>query len=168
MATVPRHRRPRRFRFAHHRGTCAGCADGEQLGAAILFGVGVAAVWAWRKAFGVSRWGTEGSRRLLQQNSRAGAEAVKAKEWTAAERRAKQRMNQRLRLARHLPKAQAKRWEGRGWTVEQDSLLGTMPDEQLAAKIGRSVGAVRCRRTGKGIATFCDRRRRQEAGRLWP
>ena len=37
------------------------------------------------------------------------------------------------------------------WTREEDGLLGTQPDQVLARKFGRSVGAVRCRRWKKRI-----------------
>jgi hypothetical protein len=37
------------------------------------FGVGDSAVWAWRRAFGVTKYGTEGSRRLHRAASERGA-----------------------------------------------------------------------------------------------
>jgi hypothetical protein len=43
------------------------------------FGVSEFTVWNWRKKFGVARWGTEGSRRLHQQVSEAGADEVRGK-----------------------------------------------------------------------------------------
>src|SRR5262245_29208552 len=38
------------------------------------------------------------------------------------------------------------RWEKDGWTTVQVSLLGTLPDDEVAARIGRSANAVRQKR----------------------
>jgi hypothetical protein len=46
------------------------------------------------------------------------------------------------------------------WTAEQDALLGTMTDADLVEGIGRTEGAVRCRRTTRGIPTDAVHRRR--------
>jgi hypothetical protein len=51
------------------------------------------------------------------------------------------------------------RWGENGWTPEQVAQLGTMPDAGLAAQIGRTVGAVRQKRTGLGIPSARDLRR---------
>src|SRR5262245_43746885 len=45
------------------------------------FGVGTNAVWNWRKAFGISRFGTSGSKAAHAEVCRKGAEGIKAKEW---------------------------------------------------------------------------------------
>jgi hypothetical protein len=66
----------------------------------------------------------------------------------------------RADLAESLGRARAKRWEGRAWTRQQIALLGTMPDEGLAALTGRSESAVRVKRSKLGIPTYRDRRRR--------
>src|SRR6187200_863296 len=57
--------------------------------AAIQHGWGVTegVVWRWKKALGVGRYDPEGSQRLHQQASQAGAEAMKDREYTEAERR---------------------------------------------------------------------------------
>jgi hypothetical protein len=49
-----------------------------------------------------------------------------------------------------------------GWTAAEPALLGTVPDEDVAARIGRPVNAVRIKRTRLGIATAHDRRRRRQ------
>jgi hypothetical protein len=49
---------------------------------------------------------------------------------------------------------------GRPWTAKELRLLGTVPDEELAARIGRTAGAVRIMRTRLGIPSAEDRRRR--------
>ena len=48
-------------------------------------GVGPRAVWSWRKAFGVSQVGTEGSKRAVRAAGNKGATAMKVKEWTDEE-----------------------------------------------------------------------------------
>jgi hypothetical protein len=50
-------------------------------------------------------------------------------------------------------------YDGPRWTAGQIRLLGTMPDDELAAKVGRSANAVRVMRTRLGITIFKDRRR---------
>ena len=64
---------------------------------------------------------------------------------------------------RRMSEAQRRRgaWPpaaGRPWSAEEETLLGTMPDGELATLIGRSSEAVRQRRTDGGIPTFRDRR----------
>jgi hypothetical protein len=51
------------------------------------------------------------------------------------------------------------RWDETGWTAEQPAMLGTLPDERLAACIGRTPTAVRVMRNRLGIASARDRRR---------
>jgi hypothetical protein len=48
-----------------------------------------------------------------------------------------------------------------GHTPDQLALLGTMPDADLARRIGRTVEAVCVRRTQLGIPSARDRRRRE-------
>jgi hypothetical protein len=48
---------------------------------------------------------------------------------------------------------------GPGWTAEELALLGTAPDAEVAAQIGRTEGAVTLKRCRLGISTSCDRRR---------
>jgi hypothetical protein len=119
------------------------------------FGVGVAAVWHWRRAFDVSRWGTEGSRLLLQQNSEAGAAQVRGQKVPACIVR---RRVATQRAAGNY--GYCDRWKTTGWTPERLALLGTLPDAEVAAKIGRREGAVRVKWLKLGIPTAVDRRRR--------
>jgi hypothetical protein len=65
------------------------------------FGVGTRAVWSWRKAFGIEQWGTDGSRRLLQLSSQAGANKVRGRKVPAAVLR-KRVQTRRLRDAEPL------------------------------------------------------------------
>ena len=54
---------------------------------------------------------------------------------------------QRLKLGIHRPNPKF-----RPYTAEEDRLMGTMPDEELAKKLGRTFIAVRARREKLGIA----------------
>jgi hypothetical protein len=58
-----------------------------------------------------------------------------------------------LNLGRHLIKG----WHAPRWTAEQLALLGTIPDEEVAAKTGRSVSAVRRKREKLGIPNLLGR-----------
>ena len=110
------------------------------IGLKFWFGVGTRAVWRWRKAFQISRTGTEGSRRLHQAASERGAEGIKSKVWTAAERAMKRKLTRGRK-----PHG---RWEGRRWTTEMDARLETEEDDVLAREWGKTGGAVRVRRRG--------------------
>ena len=72
--------------------------------AAIRFwwGVSHGVVRHWRKVLEVTRTNNPGTHRLVQANAEAGAEAIKAKEWTDEERDAKRRLAKKLKLVRHI------------------------------------------------------------------
>jgi hypothetical protein len=116
------------------------------------FGVGANAAWAWRKAFGVAGRArtSPGTKRAVRAAAKLGAEAVKAREWTPAERKA------RSRLARRQGRPFPPRWTpGRGgWTGEQLALLGTDHDEAVAKRIGRTLSAVTSRRVALKVPAF--------------
>jgi hypothetical protein len=110
------------------------------------FGVCAEVVWRWRKAFGVTQWGTEGSQRLHQVVSERGASRIRGKKWprSLVRRRAATRRQQGYG-----------RWPSKNdWKPEELALLGTMPDDQLAERIGRTANGVRAKRTRLGILTF--------------
>jgi hypothetical protein len=109
------------------------------------FGVSANAVWNWRKAFDVARWGTEGSRRLLLQMCEAGAKKLRGKKRPLA---AIQKQIQTCRQLGYKPPQ--KRWAMTGWKQWQLDLLGTAPDAELAARFGRTVTAVRVMRNRLG------------------
>lgn len=111
------------------------------------WGVSEGVVWRWRKALAVGRMDSEGSRLLIEAASLKGAAAVQEHEWTAKERRARRRKAIELDLGRHLPTG----YHGPRWTKKQLALLGTMSDADVAAIVGRTVTAVRVRRTQLGI-----------------
>jgi hypothetical protein len=118
------------------------------------WGAPVALVWRWRKAFGIPRGGTEGSRQLIRAASSKGADALRGKPLPPEQVERRRRsavemgMGARLRPGYHGP------W----WTEEQLALLGTADDEEVAARVGRTAEAVRIRRTKLGIPIARDRR----------
>jgi hypothetical protein len=111
------------------------------------WGVSHSAVTRWRAALGVGRTNNEGSNRLIRAAACVGAEAVKEREWTDQEREVRRRLNATKGLARNL--ALGSLW--RPWAQEDVALLGTVPDEEVARRTGRTVGAVRQKRAALGI-----------------
>ncbi len=118
------------------------------------FGVSTHTVWSWRKAFGVAQWGTEGSRRLHRQLSEAGADV------TRGQAQDSQVVAQRIRTRRARGVKPPDRWKEGGWNPQELALLGTLPDEEVVRKTGRSANAVRLKRERIGILG-------PEDGRLW-
>ena len=116
------------------------------------FGVGHRCVWCWRKAFGVSQIGTEGSRRLHAKAVAKGVATLKAKVWTEAERRVKRRLSK----GRVPPGPPAEK----RWTPAMIAQLGTEEDDALAKEFGKTMEAVRIRRTKLGIASAFDHRKK--------
>jgi len=108
----------------------------------VWWGVTAGVVWRWRKALGVGRMASEGSRRLIQEAADAGAEAVRAREFTEAEREVRRRNARRPKLGQYLQPG----YHGPRWTAWQLRLLGKQPDAVVAGKVGRSVHAVRLMR----------------------
>ena len=47
---------------------------------------------------------------------------------------------------------------GRPWEPEEEALLGTMPDEEVARRTRRSLGAVQCRRVVLDVDGFYRKR----------
>jgi hypothetical protein len=113
------------------------------------FGVSAGVVWKWRKAFGVGGHATtEGSKRAIRAAAQQGADAMKAKVWTAADRRAASRR------AKRRGQKPTGRWAGREWTPDQLALLGTDHDNAIAKRIGRTTGAVTTKRTLRKVPAF--------------
>jgi hypothetical protein len=125
--------------------------------AAVMYwwGASSEAVKRWRRALGVGRTDNEGSRRLIRAAAAAGGEALRERGLTDEENDERSRRALRLHLAQHLWTG----YHGPPWTRAQRRLLGRYPDEVVAAKVGRTVGAVRCKRTALGIPTALDRRK---------
>ncbi len=72
---------------------------------------------------------------------------------------ARRRMSEAQRARGTRPPA-----AGRPWEPEEDALLGTMPDEEVARRTGRTPGAVRCRRVVLNVDGFYRKRRRKPRG----
>jgi hypothetical protein len=114
-------------------------------------------VWRWRRAFGVGRRDSEGSRRLIQAAAEAGAEVLRGVPLSAQECARRSRTSRELGLKRHLHPG----YHGPRWTPEELALLGTLPDEEVAVRVGKTPGAVSLMRRRLGIPNPCDRRRRR-------
>ena len=61
-----------------------------------------------------------------------------------------------LDLGRHLKTG----YHGKLWTAQDLELLGTLPDAEVARRLGKTVRAVRVMRTRRGIVTVRDGRKR--------
>jgi hypothetical protein len=123
------------------------------------WGVGVKQVWRWRQCYSIGRTRTPGSARLVQAAAQLGADAMKEREWTEEER--EQRRRETIASGRN---ANVKPGYNRGplWSAEQLALLGAIPDEEVAAQVGRTVGAVRAKRNLLGIVIAKDRRQTRD------
>jgi hypothetical protein len=88
-------------------------------------------------------------KRAIHAAGKKGADAMKVKEWTDAER---QRSSGRLK--RRIIKTGPGQWVGKEWTPAQLTLLGTDHDEAIAKRIGRTLVAVRSQRTLRKIPAF--------------
>ncbi|MFO0798988.1 MAG: hypothetical protein U0804_16085 [Gemmataceae bacterium] len=125
------------------------------------WGVSTKTSWQWRRRFvpGPGHVRTRGDVIVQRRLSAAGADATRGVPLSA------DACDARSAAAKAAGRKPPGRWKGRGWTAEQEALLGTMPDAEVAARIGRTVEAVRCRRTAAGIPPQPDRQRKQ-VGRL--
>jgi hypothetical protein len=112
---------------------------------AYSFGVNVATVTAWRKMLGIGQWQTDGSRRLHQASSEAGARKCRGKKLPRS------LVESRLEIRRQNGIRMPQRWATTGWKPEDLALLGTIPDEELARQLGRTRSAVRSQRVRQGI-----------------
>jgi hypothetical protein len=116
------------------------------------FGVGTHAVWGWRKAFGVTQWWTPGSRRLLDETTRKANSAVRGRKLPPAAVRERRARAKELDLSQHLRAYQTARFPP--WPAADAALLGTMPDIELARRLGRTRDAVHKERRRRGIARY--------------
>ena len=120
------------------------------------FGIGEWAVWNWRRKLGVDRKSNPGTRRLMAAASAQGAAATRGVPLPPEAVEEGRCRAKRLNLARFLPQGGVLPC----WTKEQTALLGKLPDEEVARRIGRTASAVRVRRSKLGILTARDRRRK--------
>src|SRR5262249_46653244 len=118
------------------------------------WGASMTAVYHWRTALGVGRKDNEGTRRLMHAASEAGAAVLRYRGLSNKECDARSRRAKELNLAQYLRKG----YHGPLWTPEQLALLGSEPDEVIAARIGRTASGVRQKRCRLGIPNPHDRR----------
>ena len=123
------------------------------------WGVGATTVWAWRKAFGVRQWGTEGTVHL---HRRVVAASV-AK--TGGKRLPRAFVKRREAARRAKGYVAPDRWAKNGWKSAQLVLLGTIADAAVAGRIGRTAEAVRIKRPRLGIPIAAQRRKRKAPAR---
>jgi hypothetical protein len=121
------------------------------------WGISHGAVARWRRALGVGRSDSPGTRRLVKAASEAGAATQRGHPLPPEQVERCRRTARELNLARHLRPG----YLGPRWSAEDLALLGSATDANVAAQTGRTVGAVRVMRTRLGIPSACDRRRRQ-------
>jgi hypothetical protein len=107
------------------------------------FGVTETTVGRWRRAFEVTRWGTPGSKRLLDITTAKANAALRGKPLSRAAVRDRQRRAKELSLAQHLREYAERKRAERPWADEDIVLLGTMTDTDLAKRLGRTRDEVR-------------------------
>jgi transposase-like protein len=131
----------------------------QESAAAIRYRWGVCSgvVHRWRKAFGVGRTNCPGSQRLIRDASEQGASRLRGVKLPPEQVERRRRTAAELDLGRHLQPG----YHGPRWTRAELALLGKLPDEEVAARVGRTPEAVRVKRTRPGTPTACDRRRGQ-------
>jgi hypothetical protein len=100
----------------------------------------------------VTRTSSEGSKRLNHIAAELGAEAMSERGLTPKEIEQRRERARDLNLSQYLPKG----YHGPWWKPEDLALLGTRPDEEVARRTGRTVGAVRQKRERMGIPNPTD------------
>jgi hypothetical protein len=118
------------------------------------FGIRGETVWRWRQILRVPKLNPDSARLRRALNREYGGRL-------RGKRLPPDQVERRRQTARALGLRPTGRWAENGWTADQLALLGKVPDAELAAPTGRTVGAVRCQRTGRGIPSARDRRRRE-------
>lgn len=144
--------------------------------------ISVTTVNKWRQALGVEMWNAGSSRLLRRAVDLARTPEAREKiSKAAAGRRLSPEHKQKLHAKSRLPKSEAFRrllsektrqrmaTEGvRLWTPEEEALLGTMPNRELAAKLGRSRKAVAARLFLKNAGRLPRRDRVVKAAAIQP
>jgi hypothetical protein len=117
------------------------------------WGVGTHTAWSCRRTFGVGRCDTEGSKRLHQEVSERGAAAIRGR------RPSQETIRKRVQTRRERGCPPPNRWAEDGWKPEEVALLGTLPDDELARILGRSLISVSTKRRRQGIPSASPRPR---------
>jgi transposase-like protein len=121
------------------------------------WGVSTGVVHRWRKALGVDRLNCPGSQRLIRDASEQGAAQTRGKELPTEQVERRRRTAIEKNLAQHIrPGYNLGPW----WSRREVALLGKLPDEEVATKVGRTPNAVRIKREKLGIPNPRVRRRR--------
>jgi hypothetical protein len=120
------------------------------------WGVSESVVIRWRKALGVGRLNCPGSQRLIRAASEQGAAQVRGQELPAEQVERRRRTAVELGLGRNLTPGYNR---GPWWAPAELKLLGKRPDDEVAARTGRTPNAVRIKRERLGIPNPRDRRR---------
>jgi len=89
---------------------------------------------------------TEGSRQLRRAVSEKIANALRGQPLPPEQVERRRKTAEQLNLGQYLDPA-----HGAGWSAAELQLLGRAPDEEVAARIGRTANAVRLKRTRLGI-----------------
>jgi hypothetical protein len=148
---------PRCRSLDNYRGGGSGLLLDEELAravrhesaAAVMYwwGASPRAVERWRRVLGVGRTDNEGTRRLMRAAAEKGGEAARERGLSDEECDERSRRALRLNLAQYLHKG----YHGPWWTAKERALLGRLPDDEVAAKVGRTPDAVRSQRQVLGI-----------------
>ena len=93
----------------------------------------------WRKSLGFTRTNSEGNQRLIRAASEGEAERIRGRPPTPKQLESRRRTARELDLGRNLHNGYYGPW----WTKAEVRLLGRLPDDEVARRIGRSVDAVR-------------------------
>jgi hypothetical protein len=150
---------------------------------AYWWGVSTCTVWRWRAEIGVEQF-TEGTRDLYRRwmpdkldeeairkqrdsnrspeaNAKRGA-ALRGRPRPEHVKQALLKANKGRKVSAKTRRRMSEAWRPRpketDWKPEEDVLLGTMRDSEIARRTGRSLHAIRARRQRLGIANFKQRK----------
>jgi hypothetical protein len=116
------------------------------------------AVCCWRKALGGRGIASEGTHRLARAVGKENGDALRGKCLPPEQVERRRRTALEKNLAQYLVTG----YHGPRWTADDIALLGLLPDEEVAARTGRTAGAVRQKREELGIANPAGNRWRPE------
>jgi hypothetical protein len=122
------------------------------------WGASEGAVWRLRKALAVTVKSNPRTHALIKRAGQAGADVMKAKEWTEEECKAMSERSTRLNTVAHLLSSD----QGDRWKPEELALLGTIADADVAQRTGRTLAAVRSQRLLRGVPNPVTRTWRQD------
>jgi hypothetical protein len=124
------------------------------------WGVCDGVVHRWRKALGVTRTNNGGTQRLIRAASAKGAAVLR--DVPLPPEQVEQR--RRAALENNLVKYIIPGYHGPWWSRDELALLGKLPDEEVARRVGRTPNAVRQKREKLGIPNPTARPRGRREG----